>query len=146
MAWRDNPSLKYKLGASSTAKAVILQSLRRHLKIIYVGGYTGSSSSEYFNATAQTSLFSLSKHLHTYFLFPSLWLVYTHSTYQLFNFPQNSFPPFQTTWGIIFLWIIYWYFMDVMARALYCRAYMSFDNQSFWCHVSSSWNQAYNTH
>lgn len=33
--------------------------------MICVGGSTGSSSFEYFNTTAQTLLFRLSKHLHT---------------------------------------------------------------------------------
>jgi len=36
-------------------------------KVIYVGGYTRSTL-EYFNTTAQTLLFSFSKHLHTRFL------------------------------------------------------------------------------
>lgn len=39
--------------------------------MIYQGAYAGSSFLEYFNTTAQTLLFSLSKHLHTpAFFFP----------------------------------------------------------------------------
>lgn len=63
-----------------------------------MGGSTGSSSLEYFNTTAQTPLFSLSKHLHTPAFFSlSLTNSCPHSVYQLFNFSNNSFQTFQST-------------------------------------------------
>lgn len=66
------------------------------------GEYLGSSFFEYFNSTAQTLLFSLSKHLHPAFSFP-LSNSRTRPMYQLFNFSNNSFQPFKTT--LLYMWM-----------------------------------------
>lgn len=70
----------------------------------FVGDYAGCSFLEYFNTAAQTSVFSLSKHLHTPALSGPLPLsdLRTRPAYQFFNFCSSSEPP-KTTVGKLFV-------------------------------------------
>lgn len=75
----------------SVCKAIIL--IQKLFKgDVYEWKHMQHTSLEYFNTTAQMLLFSLSKHLHSRFLFPTPAL----PPNQLFNLSDNSFLTFQS--------------------------------------------------